>query len=309
VAKERKRVLIVGGGTMGAGVSVVFLAGDWAVEAVSPSEKTRASLPARVEQGLQRMGKPFDPARLRVHADYAAVPWDEVGIVVENVSEDLALKQRVFTELVGLAPRDIPLTSNASSFPISAIGRGLETRERMMGLHFYMPAFLVPLVEVVRSERTDTALAERVGDWMWALGKRPVQVVRDIEGFLANRIQHALIREAVNMVQLGIASPQDVDAAIRYSFGFRLAVAGPLLQREHAGWDMSYAVAKSLYPHLSSMDAPPPVVEDMVKAGHYGMKTGRGFYAWDKDSIAREKERYERALQTILRIFAEEGLQ
>jgi 3-hydroxybutyryl-CoA dehydrogenase len=309
VAKERKRVLIVGGGTMGAGVSVVFLAGDWAVEAVSPSEKTRGSLPGRVEQGLKRMGRPFDPARLRVHADYGAVPWDEIGVVVENVSEDLALKQRVFAELVERAPPDIPLTSNASSFPISAIGRGLDTQERMMGLHFYMPAFLVPLVEVVRSGRTDVALAERVGDWMWALGKRPVQVVRDIEGFLANRIQHALIREAVNMVELGIASPQDVDAAIRYSFGFRLAVAGPLLQREHAGWDMSYAVAKSLYPHLSNMAAPPPVVENMVKAGHHGMKTGRGMYAWDEASIAQEKERYERALQAILRIFAEEGLQ
>lgn len=309
MAKERKRVLIVGGGTMGAGVSVVFLAGDWAVEAVSPSEKTRASLPARIEQGLRRMGQPFDPARLRVHPGYADVPWDEVGIVVENVSEDLALKQRVFAELARLAPREIPLTSNASSFPISAIGRGLDTQERMMGLHFYMPAFLVPLVEVVRSERTDAALAARVGDWMWALGKRPVQVARDIEGFLANRIQHALIREAVNMVELGIASPQDVDAAVRYSFGFRLAAAGPLLQREHAGWDMSYAVAKSLYPHLSKMDAPPPVVEAMVRAGHYGMKTGRGFYPWDKDSIALEKERYERALQAILRIFAEEGLQ
>ena len=303
-----RRALMVGGGTMGSGVAVVFLAGGWCVDVVTPSEKTRASLADRCAQGLKRMGKPFDPAALAVHAGYDTVPWGEVGIVVENVSEDLALKQRVFAELVGVAPRGIPLTSNASSFPISAIGHGLETQDRMMGLHFYMPAFLVPLVEVVRSTRTDVALADQVGAWMWRLGKRPVQVARDIEGFLANRIQHALIREAVNMVQLGIASPQDVDAAIRYSFGFRLAVAGPLLQREHAGWDMSYAVAKSLYPYLSKMDAPPPVVEEMVKAGHYGMKTGRGFYAWDKESIAKEKERYERALQKILAIFAEEGL-
>lgn len=303
-----RRALMVGGGTMGSGVAAVFLAGGWRVDVVSPSDKTRASLLERCAQALKRMGKPFDPAALAVHAGYGTVPWGEVGIVVENVSEDLALKQQVFAELVAVAPRGIPLTSNASSFPISAIGRGLDTQARMMGLHFYMPAFLVPLVEIVRSEQTDVALAERVGDWMWALGKRPVQVARDIEGFLANRIQHALIREAVNLVQLGIASPQDVDAAIRYSFGFRLAVAGPLLQREHAGWDMSYAVAKSLYPHLSSMQAPPPVVEEMVKAGHYGMKTGRGFYDWNKDSIAQEKERYERALQKILAIFAEEGL-
>lgn len=293
---------------MGAGVAVVFLSGDWCVDVVSPSEKTRASVASRVEQGLKRMARPFDPASLRVHAGYSDISWDAVKIVVENVSEDLALKQRVFGELEALAPAGVALTSNSSSFPISQIAMGLKTPARMMGLHFYMPAFLVPLVEVVRSADTDVALAKEVGEWMWALGKRPVQVARDIEGFLANRIQHALIREAVNLVQLGVASPQDVDAAIRYSFGFRLAVAGPLLQREHAGWDMSYAVAKSLYPHLSNMNAPPPVVEDMVKQGHHGMKSGRGFYAWDKASIASEKERYEKALQSILRIFAEEGL-
>ena len=125
------------------------------------------------------------------------------------------------------ARRQTPLTSNSSSYPISHIAEGLPSQQRMMGLHFYMPAFLIPLVEIVRATATDIALANEVGDWMWALGKRPVQVNRDIEGFLANRIQHALIREAVNMLELGIASPQDIDAAIRYSFGCRLAAADP----------------------------------------------------------------------------------
>src|SRR5690606_22363525 len=154
-------------------------------------------------------------------------------------------------ELEDRAPRSIPLTSNSSSLPISRIGEGLKTQDRMLGLHFYMPAFLVPLVEVVRSEKSDPAVAQKAGELMWQLGKRPVQVARDIEGFLANRIQHALICESVHLFDMGIASAEDIDAAVRYSFGFRLAVAGPLLQREHAGWDMSYSVAKALYPHLS----------------------------------------------------------
>jgi 3-hydroxybutyryl-CoA dehydrogenase len=302
------RALIVGGGTMGAGVSVVLLAGGWHVDLVTPGEKTRASAPERIASGLKRMGKAFDAARLAVHADYSAIDWPSIDLVIENVHEDLALKRKVFGGLEGLVPAAVPVGSNSSSYPISEIGKGLKTQERMLGIHFYMPAFLVPLVEVVCSTKTDQAVASRVMQWMWDLGKRPVLVARDIEGFLANRIQHALIREAVNMVQLGIASPEDVDAAIRYSFGFRLAVAGPLLQREHAGWDMSYAVAKSLYPHLSKMEAPPAVVEELVKKGRYGMKTKRGFYEWNDEAIAREKERYERALQTVLRIFAEEGL-
>jgi 3-hydroxybutyryl-CoA dehydrogenase len=304
-----QRALIVGGGTMGASVSVVFLAGGWRVDVVSPTAATRESLGKRVGQGMARLGKTLDPGHLALHADYARVPWQDVTIVVENVSEDLALKRAVFADLVRLSAPSTPLTSNSSSYPISAIGAGLPTQDRMMGLHFYMPAFLVPLVEVVRAAATDVALADRVGEWMWALGKRPVQVKRDIEGFLANRIQHALIREAVNMLELGIASPEDIDAAIRYSFGFRLAAAGPLMQREHAGWDMSYAVAKSLYPHLSNMTAPPPVIEALVACGQFGMKSGHGLYPWDAASIAKEKERYEKALQAVLAVFEHEGLQ
>ena len=303
-----QRALIIGGGTMGSGVAVVFLAGGWNVDIVSPTAATRASLPTRIAQGFARIGKSFDPAKLAIHADYAGVPWPAVAIVVENVSEDLALKRAVFADLVRYSKPETPLTSNSSSYPISEIAQGLPTQQRMTGLHFYMPAFLVPLVEVVRAEATDIALADRVGEWMWALGKRPVQVKRDIAGFLANRIQHALIREAVNMLELGIASPEDIDAAIRYSFGFRLAAAGPLMQREHAGWDMSCAVAKSLYPHLSNMTGPPPIVEALVARGHFGMKTGHGLYPWDAASIAKEKERYEKALQAVLAVFEREGL-
>jgi 3-hydroxybutyryl-CoA dehydrogenase len=306
--QDTKRALIVGGGTMGFGVSVVLLAGGWRVDVVSPTAATRESLPKRVAQALQRMNKPFEAAALGVHADYAQLPWAEIALVIENVREDLALKRSVFAELERLSAPHTVLSSNSSSFPISQIGQGLKTPSRMMGLHFFMPAYLVPLVEVIRGEATAVALAEKVGDWMWALGKRPVQVKRDIPGFLGNRMQHALIREAVNLLQSGVASAEDIDAAIRYSFGFRLAAAGPLLQREHAGWDMSFAVAQSLYPDLSNMQAPPPVIEDLVKQGHYGMKTGQGLMRWDADSIATEKARYEQALQTVLQVFEREGL-
>ncbi|MEO5698806.1 MAG: 3-hydroxyacyl-CoA dehydrogenase NAD-binding domain-containing protein [Burkholderiaceae bacterium] len=302
------RALIVGGGTMGFGVTVVLMAGGWHVDVVSPTAATRESLPKRVAQAMQRMNKPFDASALNVHAEYAGVPWTEIALVIENVGEDLALKQSVFAELERLSAPTTVLSSNSSSFPISEIGKGLKTQPRMMGLHFFMPAYLVPLVEVIRGEATDVALADKVGDWMWALGKRPVQVKRDIPGFLGNRMQHALIREALNLLQSGVASADDIDAAIRYSFGFRLAAAGPLLQREHAGWDTSFAVAQSLYPDLSNMQAPPAVIEDMVKQGHFGMKSGQGLMAWDTESIAKEKSRYEQALLTVLQVFEREGL-
>lgn len=302
-----QRALIIGGGTMGFGVSVVFLAGGWKVDVVTPTAATRASLPQRVGQALAGMGRTLDACALAVHADHASVPWADITIAVENVREDLPLKQAVFADLERHAAPHTILASNSSSFPISDIGKDLKTRSRMMGLHFFMPAYLAPLVEVIRGEATDAALADRVVEWMWALGKRPVLVKRDIPGFLGNRMQHALIREAVSLLQSGVASADDIDAAIRYSFGFRLAAAGPLLQREHAGWDMSFAVAKSLYPELSNITAPPKVIEDLVDQGHYGMKTGQGLRQWDAESIAQEKQRYEQALQTVLQVFEREG--
>jgi 3-hydroxybutyryl-CoA dehydrogenase len=303
-----QRALIIGGGTMGFGVAVVFLAGGWQVDIVSPTAATRDSLSKRIAQAMGRMDKAFDPAMLTVQADYDSLPWAEIALVVENVREDLPLKQAVFAELVRRSLPHTILSSNSSSFPISDIGKGLITQERMMGLHFFMPAYLVPLVEIIRGEATDPALAKRVGEWMWALGKRPVQVKRDIPGFLGNRMQHALIREALSLLQSGVASAEDLDAAIRYSFGFRLAAAGPLLQREHAGWDMSFAVATSLYPDLSTISKPPPVIEQMVQRGDFGMKSGQGLQAWDIESIAKERERYEQALQIVLQVFEREGL-
>jgi 3-hydroxybutyryl-CoA dehydrogenase len=303
-----QRALIVGGGTMGTGIAAAFIAGGWTVDVVSRSADTRTGVPAKVEAMLGQCGKPFAAGQLAVHAGYAALDWSKIAIVVENVSEDLALKRTIFAELVRIAPPHIPLTSNTSSYPISEIARGLPTPERMLGLHFYMPAHLVPLVEVVWGSASDAGLAEKVGEWMWQIGKRPVQVKKAVPGFLANRIQAAMVREALWLIDQGIASAEDVDAAVRYSFGMRLAAAGPILQKDHSGWNTTEAVARSMYPHLATIDGPPKVLTDMVAAGNWGMRTGRGFYAWSDEAIARERKRYDEALKIALSIFEREGL-
>ena len=155
-----------------------------------------------------------------------------------------------------LAQPGCALTSNSSSFPISEIAKDLKTQGRMMGLHFFMPAHLIPLVEVVRSVHTDVKQAERVGEIMRSLGKRPVQVKKDVIGFLGNRIQGALMREALWLIEQGVASPEDIDATVRLRFGFRYAAAGPIVQKEHSGWDTTCAVAKIIWPDLTNADWP-----------------------------------------------------
>ena len=306
--QSEQRALIIGGGTMGVGIIAMFLDGGWKVDVVSRSASTRDGLAAACKKALAAMGKSEDVSGLATYATLPEVPWPKIDLVVETVTEDLALKQKIFAEMEGLARPDAALTSNSSSFPISEIGKGLKTQARMMGLHFFMPAHLIPLVEVVRSVQTDVTLAEKVGAIMASLGKRPVQVKKDVIGFLGNRIQGALMREALWLIEEGVASPEDVDATVRLSFGFRYAAAGPIMQKEHSGWDTTCAVAKIIWPDLNKSDGPPPVLQKNVDEGRIGFKTKGGFFPWDDASIAKERARYERALRKCLEIFREEGI-
>ncbi len=308
MSQSEHHALVIGGGTMGVGIIAMFLGGGWKVDVVSRSQGTRDGLPAATAKALAAMGKPTDTSGLKTYATLPEAAWDKIVIAVETVTEDLALKQKLFAEMETLARPDCALTSNSSSFPISEIGKGLKTQGRMMGLHFFMPAHLIPLVEVVRSVQTDVKLAEKVGAIMSSLGKRPVQVKKDVIGFLGNRIQGALMREALWLIEQGVASPEDIDATVRLSFGFRYAAAGPIVQKEHSGWDTTCAVAKIIWPDLCNEKGPPPVLQNNVDQGRIGFKTKRGFFDWNDESMAKERARYERALRKCLEIFREEGI-
>ena len=306
--QSERHALVVGGGTMGVGIIAMFLAHGWKTDVVSRSAGTRDGLPEACGRALAAMGKPADTSGLATFATLPEAAWSSIDIVVETVSEDLALKQKLFAEMEALAQPGAAITSNSSSFPISQIAKGLKSQGRMLGLHFFMPAHLIPLVEVVRSVHSDARQAERVGEIMSSLGKRPVQVKKDVIGFLGNRIQGALMREALWLIEQGVASPEDIDATVRLSFGFRYAAAGPIVQKEHSGWDTTCAVAKIIWPDLSNAKGPPPILQRNVDEGRIGFKTKRGFFEWNDESIAKERARYERALRKCLEIFREEGI-
>jgi 3-hydroxybutyryl-CoA dehydrogenase len=270
------------------------------VDIVQRPGKTRDSLRERVARAIAELegGKP----EVSLHDTLRDVTWKDAGLVVESVSEDLALKQKIFAELEALAPADIALTSNSSSFPISDIARGLDSPQRMLGLHFFMPAHMVPLVEVVRSDASDPAVAQSVFELMRQLGRKPVMVAKDIPGFLANRMQHALMREAWSLIERGIATPEDVDIAVRYGFGFRYVAAGPILQKEMSGLDVNYLASSTVFPDLCNDAKPASKLAAKVKAGEIGMKSGKGFYDWPAEKIAAAKARYQSALKRGLEI-------
>ena len=307
MAQERRNVVIIGGGIMGGDIAAVFAAGGWGVHVMSPSAKTRDALPARLQAGLGKLGA--DESRARSVTTYPKlqdIDWAGVELVVEAATEDLALKQRLFGELEALAGTDVPLASNTSNFPIGEIGKNLKHRGRVLGLHFFMPAHLVPLVEVVSAEATDPKVAQGVFDLMKDLRKAPIWVKKDVPGFVGNRLQHAMMREALYLVADGICDAEGIDTAVRYGFGFRFIACGPMMQKEMSGWDTNFLVGAALYPHLYKNDGPPRLIQEMVGKGHLGMKTKRGFWEWDDEKIAQEKARIERSLQAGLKILEDD---
>jgi 3-hydroxybutyryl-CoA dehydrogenase len=285
---------------MGADVAVVLARAQARVTVVETNAARHAGILERARENLAERGLAQHIAKVGVAASLQAVAWQDVGLVIECIPESLPLKRALFAELAALAPADALLASNSSSFPISQIAEGLERRDRMLGLHFFMPAHLIPLVEVVLGPDSDSARGEALVAFMRRCGMVPVLVRKDVPGFLGNRLQHALTREAFALIQEGVASAEDVDAAVRFGFGFRFLAAGPVMQRDHAGLDVHCAATATTYPSLSKADGPFPILTERVAAGKLGMKTGEGFYRWTPETMAAEKARYEAMLRAGL---------
>ena len=298
--------LVAGGGTMGADVAIVLARAGCRAIVLEPGATRRDALDTYFGDTLRKLGLEHKRERITTCASLDELDWQAIDLVIECIPEKLALKQALFAELVQRARPDTLLCSNSSSFPISAIGEHLETTGRMLGLHFFMPAHLVPLVEVVLGANSSSELAESLMAFMRACGMVPVLVRKDLPGFLANRLQHALAREAFALIDAGIATAEDVDAAVRFGFGFRFLAAGPVLQRDHAGIDVHCPAAATMYPSLAANTTPGRVLAQRYEAGHYGMKTGEGFYRWTPDTIAAERARYDGLLMAGLRLLAPE---
>jgi 3-hydroxybutyryl-CoA dehydrogenase len=306
-ASAPARAVVIGTGVMGCDIAAIFIREGWKVTCISRDPTKRTEREQNVARSVAQMGGGYEPALFSQGESLSSLDWAGVALVVETVPEDLKLKQSVFAELDKVVPSDIPVASNASGFPISLICEGLKIANRAVGLHFFLPAHLVPLVEVVSGAATDLNVADRVYQIMKSLGRVPVRVKRDTPGFLANRIQHALMREAFAILDEGLASPEDVDAAVRFGFGMRYVAAGPLLQKEFAGLDTQLAAARSIYPALSASHEPSRTLTGLVEHGRLGTKTLHGFWNWTPQSAEAAKRDYEQRLLAVLQLLGTPG--
>jgi 3-hydroxybutyryl-CoA dehydrogenase len=208
MAAQKSQVAIIGGGIMGGDIAILFAAGGWKVHVMSPSQKTRDALPARIAAGLKKLAAPkAAAANVQAYSGLEALPWKDIGLVIEAATEDLALKQKLFARIESLARPDIPLTTNTSNFLIRDVGKPVKRRGRVAGLHFFMPAHLVPLVEIVSADSTDPKVAEQLVALMKGLDKAPIWVKKDVPGFVGNRLQHAMLREALSASATSPAAP------------------------------------------------------------------------------------------------------
>lgn len=305
MAQKMKTVGVIGGGLMGHGIGLVFAKAGYQVAIFDPVPEVRAALPERISQSHAAMGGaagdlPAILARVTV-VETAPAAATGAEIIFEAAPEKIALKQQLLAEVAEAAPDHALICSNTSVIPITTLAENLppEAQSRMLGTHWWNPPHLIPLVELVPTEWTDLSLLGRVFDLLVAVGKTPVKLNRDITGFIGNRLQAALWREGISLVEQGVCDAATVDVVVKASFGRRLAVLGPMENLDLIGADLALDIHRIILPEIDSRPHPSPLLEDMVAAGKLGMKTGTGFQSWTKPEAEAVRARLANYLRDI----------
>jgi 3-hydroxybutyryl-CoA dehydrogenase len=305
-----QRIAVVGAGLMGHGIALELAAYGFAVQLHDRDQAQLDRAREGIATGLARLVEieritPGDaaaaPARVSMGRDLRAAVTD-TDLVIEAVSEDLEVKRTVFHDMDAWAPPRAIFASNSSTFMPSLLAAVTDRPERVIVAHYFNPPYLLPLVELVRGEQTSDDTVETLRALYQSIGKSPAVVQREAPGFVGNRLQMALLREALAIVDAGIASPRDVDTIIRTSFGRRLAVAGVFEVFEAAGLDLTLAVAEQLFPAIDRSTEPPVSLREKVAGGELGLKSGQGFYTWTPDEAAALRQRIGDGLAAIARL-------
>jgi 3-hydroxybutyryl-CoA dehydrogenase len=293
---ETHTIGVVGGGLMGHGIAYLLAAAGHKAAIYEPSAAIRASLPQRLRSIVELLDDVRAVVeRITVH-DNLADAVRSAQFVFEAAPEKLELKQRIFAELEAIVAPDTILASNSSAIPSTEIGRHLKHRGRVVGTHFWNPPHLVPLVEVIQTEWTTDDVVRRTIDILAAAGRKPVHVRRDIPGFIGNRLQHALKREAIALLASGVCDAETIDTVVKSGFGARMAVLGPMEQSDLVGLDLTLDISEVLVADLDRSAGPSPFLREKVKAGKLGMKTGEGFRRWTPEQANEVRERLRRFL-------------
>ena len=311
-----RQIAVIGAGLMGHGIAQAFARMDYSVTLYDLKDsileraiaQIRNNLEPFIEAGLEtneRVEKVLSNIRMSVDLEQAV---KEAHFVVEAAPEDLDLKRDLFEELDHTCSKEAILASNTSTLPISEIGKNVKGKDRLLITHWFNPPYLIPTVEVVRGESTSREAMDLSFALMKRIGKRPVKILKDIPGFLVNRVQTAMFREILSLVERGVAEPEEIDAAIRGSFGLRSAVLGPLATMDLGGLDVLYTGMKYLYPFLDRSTKVQKVFEEKIEQGALGLKTGKGFFDYgpiEASAMSGHKRERDKKLLRLLKALSE----
>lgn len=282
----KERIGVVGAGFMGHGIAQVFAVHGHEVAVYDAVPQALATLRQRIETNLADIGLDVGAASRVTPSKALAGAVENADVVIEAALEKLPLKQDIFEQLERLAPRHALLTSNTSVIPIGKIAARVKTRDRVLGTHWWNPPWLVPLVEVIQAEGTAPDTIMKMMDLLRSVGKTVVHVKKDVPGFIGNRLQHAMWREAIALVQNGVCDAETVDIVVKASFGRRLGAIGPLESADLVGTDLALDVHENVLADLDRSTAPLPYLKELVAKGRLGFKTGEGFRKWTPEEQA-----------------------
>jgi 3-hydroxybutyryl-CoA dehydrogenase len=299
---------ILGAGLMGPGIAQAFSSAGYRVKIFDKDPAARSTLKNRMASNFKafinlNLASPEDRERCLENVSVATSMknlCDGPQVLIEAISEDLEVKRNVYGQMEKCTPADTILTSNTSALSITAISEALKHKTRFLGTHFWNPPQIIPCVEVIMGAFTEGEIFETVYSLMEKIKKVPVRVRKDIPGFLGNRLQHAMWREAIALKEKNVASAEDIDKVVKYGFGVRMPFIGPLETADLAGLALTFDIQKYLFPYLESSPAPSPALKDLVCDGATGTNAGRGFYDWTPEKIRQIIQQRDTVLLRII---------
>lgn len=289
-----KHVAVIGSGVMGHGIAQLYALAGFSVSLYDLQEELLHKAKASVEQSLDLLEKEgviteqdkssaLERIVLTTDLQQAVA---EADVITEAVPEVIELKWQLFAQLEQFAKPEAIIASNTSTFSIARLIEKAQSPHRFIITHFFNPAQLVPLVEIVRHEQTAEEVVTATVKLMERIGKAPVLLKKDVPGFIANRLQTALMREAFHLLEEGVASAEDIDTVMKAGIGFRWAFVGQIETADFGGLDTWQRVMDNLAPELDQSITAPQIISEHVNKGELGTKSGAGIYSYEHVSVA-----------------------
>lgn len=305
------KAAVLGSGTMGHGIAQLFAAYGLQVNLYDISETALQVAARHIRRNLQLIasedGTQHAPdlaaieGRICYTTDLVSAVCD-VDLIIEAAPERIEVKQELYRSLEPLIKETAIVASNTSTYPLEQLAEGIAFGDRMLILHFFNPAIHVPLVEIVKMPATTESALEPILDLLRGCGKVPVVLKRGVTGFIANRLQAAILREAIHLLESGVAEAHDIDAAVKHGPGLRWALHGPLETADFGGLDVWEKVSGQLFPLLNDSRSAPELIQRNVREGRLGAKNGKGIYDYvDASAVENELAIRDRNLIRLLR--------